>query len=132
MKHGILLAAALLVGCATARPSPELVDARAAYARAHAGPAVQANTAGLTEAKKALDEAEKNFVEEPGSDDARHLAYLAHRKVLVAEADARAKIAETQRARTEAALAALRDKQNGGEPSERKARGNGERNDGDR
>jgi hypothetical protein len=122
-------------GCATSRPSPELVDARAAYARAHAGPAVEANAAGLGDAKKALDDAEKRYADEPSSEAARHLAYIAYCKVLAAEATARANIAETQRARTEKTLAAIRahklqeKQQNLDDESERKARDRREQHD---
>jgi len=122
-------------GCASTRPSPELVDARAAYARAHAGPAIEANAAGLGDAKKALDDAEKAYADEPSSESARHLAYIAYCKVLAAEANARANIAEAQRTSTEKALTAIRARklhekeQNTDDESERKARDRREQRD---
>lgn len=97
-----------LAGCMPTRPSQELVDARAAYARAYVGPAAQANVAGLHDAKSALDEAEAKFTDDPSSEEARHLAYLAHRRVLLAETNARATIAADQRMRAEQSLAAAK------------------------
>jgi hypothetical protein len=98
--------AAGTAGCMSARPPQELVDARTAYARAYEGPAAQANVAGLHDAKRALDDAEAKFADDPSSEEARHLAYLAHRRVLLAETNARAIIAADQRVRTERAIAA--------------------------
>lgn len=97
-----------LAGCMSTRPPQELVDARAAYARAYVGPAAQANVAGLYDAKSALDEAETKYADDPTSEEARHLAYLAHRRILLAETNARATIAAGQRARAEYALAAAK------------------------
>ena len=104
----VVVAMSSAVGCMPARPPQELVDARAAYARAYVGPAAQANVQGLHDAKNALDEAEAKYADEPSSEEARHLAYLAHRRVLVAETNARAIIAASQRARAEEALAAAK------------------------
>lgn len=102
-----ILASALgLAGCMTTNPPQELVDARAAYARAYVGPAAQTNVAGLHEAKRALDEAEAKYAEDASSDETRHLAYLAHRRVLLVETNARATIAAAEHARVERALAA--------------------------
>jgi hypothetical protein len=97
-----------LAGCLSSRPPQELVDARAAYARAYVGPAAQANVYGLHDAKRALEEAEAKYADDPSSEEARHLAYLAHRRVLLAETNARATIAAEQRARAEHALAAAK------------------------
>jgi hypothetical protein len=109
MKGSIAcLALVALAGCISTRTPPELADARAAYARAYVGPAAQANVAGLHDAKRALDDAEEKFSDDPASEEARHLAYLAHRRVLLAETNARAAIAADQRARAEQALAAAR------------------------
>lgn len=105
---GIWVCTAGLAGCLSTRPPQELVDARAAYARAYVGPAAQANVAGLHDAKKELDQAEEKFSEDPSSEEARHLAYLAHRRILLAETNARAIIAAAQRARIEHAMAKAR------------------------
>lgn len=109
MMKRLLLATILLAAsaCVAHRPPPELVEARAAYARAHVGPAAQANTPGLYEARRALDEAERRFADDPTSPEVRDLAYIAQRKVLIAETNARATIAATQRAQAEQALAEI-------------------------
>ena len=105
--HATLLAAIAMTfaaGCMPTRPPQELVDARAAYARAYVGPAAEANVAGLHDAKRALDDAEAKYQEDASSEETRHLAYLAHRRVLLVETNARATIATEQRARAEHAL----------------------------
>jgi hypothetical protein len=104
----VALVSMVSVGCAPPRPPQELVDARAAYARAYVGPAAEANTVGLVEARHALDEAEAKYADDPKSEEARHLAYVAHRRVLLAETNARATIAATQKAQAEQALAEVR------------------------
>jgi outer membrane protein OmpA-like peptidoglycan-associated protein len=90
------LVLALGSACASRQPTPELVEARAAYQRAQNGPAVQANPAGLYEAKRALDAAERKQDDDPGSDEAKNLAYIADRKVLLAEANARLALAQAE------------------------------------
>lgn len=100
----VVLATSAGLACAPHAAPPELVDARAAYARAHAGAAVQANVEELRQARTALEEAERKFTDDPSSPVVRHLAYLAHRKVLLADANARAAIARSQRQRAEDTL----------------------------
>lgn len=87
MKRAALLVVVMLAGCAAKQPPQELLDARAAYERARVGPAAKTNTTGLAETRKLLDEAERKFRE--GSDAARDVAYVAHRRALAAEAEAR-------------------------------------------
>ncbi len=111
MKRRAIAALALLLvtsaGCAPRKPPPELVDARAAHARAQVGPALQMNPAGLYSARRALDDAERKWQDDPGSEEARHLAYIAHRKALLAESQARTAIAQSQTVLAQAALAQL-------------------------
>lgn len=107
LTASLLVCLVAATGCLSSRPPQELVDARAAYARAYVGPAAQANVSGLHDAKRALDDAESKFADDPSSEEARHLAYLAHRRVILAETNARATIAAGQRARAEHALAAV-------------------------
>jgi len=98
-------------GCA-AHPAPlELVDARAAYTRAQAGNASQSQPEELAEAKRFLDAAERWHKDAPGSEETRNLAYVAQRKVLTAEADARTELAQIEQAKDLQALAALRREQ---------------------
>jgi len=75
------------VGCATAQPPQELVDARAAYLRAQQSHASDLSPASLHSAKEALDGAEKRFEDDGPSVDTRDSAYVALRKAQLAEAD---------------------------------------------
>jgi len=105
---GVTLALATsAAACASRQPSPELVEARAAYARAIAGTAAQLNPAGLYDARRALEEAERAQEDAPGSNEARSLAYIAERKVLLAESNARLAAAEAELARARADLEQL-------------------------
>ena len=85
----LLLAAPTLplIGCATAQPPQELVDARAAYQRAQQSHAAQLSPATLHTAKQALDGAEKRFQDDGASVETRDQAYIALRKAQLAEAD---------------------------------------------
>src|SRR4051794_33167908 len=78
------LAVGSLTACAHAVPS-ELVDARAAYARASRGPAVQRAPADLHKAKGALSQAESAYDDQPGEQRTRDLSYVALRKIELAE-----------------------------------------------
>lgn len=83
----LLLACAPLVGCATAQPPQELVDARSAYLRAQQSPASELSPASLHTAKQALDGAEKRFEDDGPSIETRDQSYIALRKAQLAEAD---------------------------------------------
>lgn len=86
-NHPIVVTALLalsLTGCAATAPK-ELVDARAAYARASHGKAVALAPADLHKAKTALDEAEKAFAEEPREQSTTDRAYVALRRTQLAE-----------------------------------------------
>jgi outer membrane protein OmpA-like peptidoglycan-associated protein len=96
-------------GCAARPPPPELLDARAAYARART--TAKADPAEIAEAKRFLDAAERWQIDDPGSEETSNLAYIAHRKALLAEADARTAAAEVEQARELQALSVLRREQ---------------------
>jgi outer membrane protein OmpA-like peptidoglycan-associated protein len=81
-----LLAAIFIVGCSSAMPPPELVDARSAYAKAQNGPAASIAPAQLHEAKNALDAAESSFSDQPDTEKTKDLSYFAQRKAQWAEA----------------------------------------------
>jgi len=81
------LACSPFVGCATAQPPQELVDARAAYTKAQSGYARDLSPASLHTAKQALDGAEQKFEDDGASDEVRDQAYIALRKAQLAEAD---------------------------------------------
>jgi outer membrane protein OmpA-like peptidoglycan-associated protein len=94
MKTSLLLGMAFIAaGCATVTPI-ELTTARASYARASSGPAVQLLPADLHKAKIVLDAAETSFVEEQGSPKTIDLAYIADRTIPIVEAQAQTALAE--------------------------------------
>ena len=75
-----------LLACATAMPPQELVDARAAYQHAQAGPAAKFVPAEVHVAHISLDLAERSFRDEPRSSDTVDNAYVALRKAQRADA----------------------------------------------
>ena len=83
-----LFAMLVAVGCGHAAPSPELVSARAAYREAADGPAKDLVPDKLLEAKQALDSAESKYDDDENSAQARTLAYIAHRRAIIAVAAA--------------------------------------------
>jgi outer membrane protein OmpA-like peptidoglycan-associated protein len=80
----LLLAGAPLLGCATAAPPKELIDARTAYTQAEAGYAKDLSPVSLHDAKASLDNAEKTFVDDGDSPMTRDAAYIAIRKAELA------------------------------------------------
>jgi outer membrane protein OmpA-like peptidoglycan-associated protein len=89
--HDTLLAITILcaLGCATPTTPKQLVDAQAAYDEAEADPAVQEHASvELLEAKRALDRAEAEWRDDHERGETEHLAYLAARRVQVAELQA--------------------------------------------
>jgi outer membrane protein OmpA-like peptidoglycan-associated protein len=100
------LAALTLTACGSS-PTRELVDARAAYARASSGPAQQSVPAEVHKAKVSLDKAEAAYRND--SDNQRDLAYVATRKAQLAEVLAKQIEHAAQRATAEANLVAAKD-----------------------
>ena len=92
---GAPLLAFCLVGCATVTPV-ELTNARVAYNRASSGPASQYTPSDLHKARVALDNAERSFIDEQGSQRTIDLAYVAERTAQTAEALAAGEIAKKQ------------------------------------
>jgi outer membrane protein OmpA-like peptidoglycan-associated protein len=84
---GIGLIAVMTIGCATAAP-PELVRARAAYARASAGRAAKLAPADLHRARLSLDQAERALSVERDLPKAVDFGYIAERTAQIAEARA--------------------------------------------
>jgi outer membrane protein OmpA-like peptidoglycan-associated protein len=72
--------------CAAAMPPPDLVTARATYARVANGPAAQLDPADLHTAAEALQTAENSFTLNGDTDGTRDLAYVADRRAQIAEA----------------------------------------------
>ena len=80
------------VASCAAKPVPQdLLDARAAYVRAQAGPAAQYERDRVHEPKVALDKAEMSYLDDPADQKTKDLAYVARRRVELANADERAK-----------------------------------------
>ena len=86
-----------IVGCGSTLPPKELVDARAAYQAASKGPAAQQAPAELHVAKQSLDQAERAFNDDGDSPQTKDYAYIAIRKAQLAEASARALIAQKEK-----------------------------------
>jgi outer membrane protein OmpA-like peptidoglycan-associated protein len=82
----LLGAAFVLVACAETQPSAQLVDARRAYQEAAASDAARLTPDELLTARQALDRAEAEHDDDPGSKHEKHLAYLATRKSEIAVA----------------------------------------------
>jgi outer membrane protein OmpA-like peptidoglycan-associated protein len=88
----------LLGACASTRPSPMLVEAREAYDEARTGPANKYAPDLVYEARTKLEDAERAHQRDPGSDAEEHLAYLAHRRALLAMASADERVAHEESA----------------------------------
>ena len=83
MKFASLLcpfSLAVAFGCASAGPTPELIDARRAYDEARSSDAATYSPDKLLTAKQALERAEAAHGDDPGSFRERSLAYVAQRK----------------------------------------------------
>jgi len=89
----VLAGAAAAMGCATAPPPKELLEARAAYQSTVTSPGAVRVDADVAVAKKALDRAEASYVDDPGGEATRTLAYVAHRKIIAARAKGNATLA---------------------------------------
>jgi outer membrane protein OmpA-like peptidoglycan-associated protein len=106
-----VLLASLVVACGSTLPPKELVDARAAYQTAAKGPAGQQSPAELHVAKQALDQAERAFNDDGDAPPTKDFAYIAIRKSQLAEASARAALAQKEREAAERATSDERDNQ---------------------
>lgn len=80
----LLVAALPIAGCATVKPSKQLVNARADVQQAKTSAAADYEPEHVIEAENALRVAEKQHEEEPQSELEKHLAYVASRKALLA------------------------------------------------
>jgi outer membrane protein OmpA-like peptidoglycan-associated protein len=104
MKRSMLVSTAwsamalcLVMGCGHARVPNQLVDARLAYQQAANNPASSMASTNVFEAKQALEAAEHAY-RKGDIEAAKNLAYIAHRKALVAQAQAETmRAAETKR-----------------------------------
>lgn len=91
------LLAMFAVGCGASRPPNQLLDARTAYQQAVAHPAAPLAANEVLEARQTLDAAEHAY-QRGHKNEAKNLAYIAHRKALSAQAKADAgRAQETKR-----------------------------------
>ncbi len=86
-----------VIGCGSSPALKELVDARAAYAKAHIGTANQNSPAQVHVAKESLDAAEKAFADDPDTQETRDKSYVALRAAELAQAHGRLVHAEEQK-----------------------------------
>ncbi len=115
--------AGLLAGCATTAPA-QLVEARAAYETSNAGLASKLAPTEVYDAKKVLDTANAEYAANGDTLECRDHAYIAHRKLQLADVKARTeqdrvriaaavragvKVRDTQVANTTSALASARE-----------------------
>lgn len=81
----------LISGCASVAPG-QLIEARDAYAVSSRGPAAQLTPTELYDAKKVLDKANSEFEAHGDTLECRDYAYIAHRKVTLADVKARTEL----------------------------------------
>jgi outer membrane protein OmpA-like peptidoglycan-associated protein len=93
--------------CGAATPSKELVNARQAYNTASTSRAAEYTPASVLSARQALQRAEREHKEDPGSDLERSYAYVAQRRAELAMTEGDAAWERAQRQRSEAELARL-------------------------
>ncbi len=91
-KIGYMVLALTTVGACTSVPSSQLVAAREAYKASAAGLTATLTPTELYEAKKSLDQANKEFEEHGDSVASRDYAYIAQRRVELANAKARTEV----------------------------------------
>ena len=102
MMATVLALAGLTGACATTAPA-QLVEARSAYTSTSSGLAATLSPTELYDAKKVLDKANLEFDQNGDTNECRDLAYIAQRKLALAEVKARTeqdrqKIAEAVKA----------------------------------
>jgi outer membrane protein OmpA-like peptidoglycan-associated protein len=90
--------AVTLMGCRTALPPKDLLDARTEYQRAATGVAMQLAPADVHIARESLDAADKSFSDNGDTPETRDRAYVAMRKAQLAEVIAATKQLDQARA----------------------------------
>lgn len=109
----LVLCTVAVAACATPRPPDELIAARTRYEEARNGETARLNPSGLYEAQKAIDQASRSFDERGPDIHTRDLAYIALRKVQLAEIDSQVASAEQSKElamrKTEAQLETWKD-----------------------
>jgi outer membrane protein OmpA-like peptidoglycan-associated protein len=111
MAMSLALAGTGLIGaCATTAP-PQLVDARAAYAASSTGLAAKLSPTEIYDARKVLDKANLEFDQHGDTEECRDLAYIAYRKLGLAEVKARTELDRQKIAEAVKAGVVVRDSQ---------------------
>ena len=98
----VILGAFSVVACGTTMAPKELADARSQYTQAANGAAAAETPAQLHTAKTALDQAEQAFVEDGDEPQVRDKAYIALRKIQLADASAQVQLAQKAKVAAEA------------------------------
>jgi len=108
-EYPLILGIALVLGaCSVAMPPPELVSAREAFTKAQKGQAAELAPAQLEDARQSLDRAEATFKDEGPKPAARDSAYVALRKIEIANSVAAVEAAHRQKVKSQKELEALR------------------------
>lgn len=98
----------LAAACSIALPPQELVDAREAFAKAQKGQAAELAPAQLEDARQSLDRAEATYKGEGVKPETRDHAYIALRKIEIANAVAAVEAANRAKVKAQKDLEALR------------------------
>jgi outer membrane protein OmpA-like peptidoglycan-associated protein len=93
-----------LTACSSTVPPKDLTSARAAYDRASQGPARELDPADLNAGKQQLDRAEASFKEDGDTQETRDRAYVALRKIELAEAVGRSRQSDKKAENVEDAM----------------------------
>src|ERR671922_1776286 len=94
VSAALLLLAAIPVGCSTVPNNPALERARDAYQRARQDPEIVGRAAvALDKAGQVLEKAEILWTTKKDSIEAEHLAYIVEKRVQIARATARRRLA---------------------------------------
>ncbi|MDQ2644614.1 MAG: OmpA family protein [Myxococcota bacterium] len=93
-----------LTACSSTQPPKDLTSARDAYDRASRGPAQQHDPADLDAGKKQLDRAEASFEEDGDTQETRDRAYVALRKIELAESVGRSRQSDEKAENVEDAM----------------------------
>jgi outer membrane protein OmpA-like peptidoglycan-associated protein len=117
---GLLIAGAGTLGaCATPQPPPAaLLQARQAYQMASNGPAAKQEPEQLKQAQQTLNEAEEAAKQDPSSQKAYDLSYIALRRIETTMVRGNALESHAMRRRADQQLAAAMARQEGAQTSE--------------
>lgn len=93
----VVAVTSLAAGCATTEPNPALEEARTAYENADRDPVLRNNApVALDSAQESLLQAERLWKKGVSKEIVDHHAYLAQQKVVIAQEEAKLRLAEQQ------------------------------------